>query len=333
MRIGVLGLGMWGFCLARHLALQGHSVIGWTLDTYVADLLLAGKEHPTCKKSLDHLPLSIVSTMNDAILDVDMIVESVTTKGLRKVFSSIKKIDKDASRYLILTSKGIEQGTCLTPPGIAEDIFGPNIKEKVAVLSGPSFAAEVSLGLPAAVVCGTKNAEVAKKTIEAFSSQNFRVYPNSDILGVSFGGALKNIIAIACGISEGLHLGVGARAALVTRGLHEMVKLAVSQGCEAQTLYGLSGLGDLYLTCSSMQSRNFQFGQLLSSGLTQKEAEKKVAMVVEGAYTCRAALSLAEKCGIPMPITQAVCDLLDGKLTPSEVTKSLMQRDIKEERL
>ncbi len=333
MKIAVLGLGMWGFSIARHLALQGHNVSGWTLDKPTALLLKSGKEHPTLKYSCEGLPLHIVDTIEETILDADLIVESVTTGGLRQVLKQLFSIDTTLKKGLVLTSKGIEQKTYMTPPEIVQDIFGKEALFKIAMLSGPSFAAEVAQSLPTAVVCGTKDPEFAKIVIEAFSSQTFRVYPNPDIVGVSFGGALKNVIAIACGVSEGLHLGVGARASLVTRGLHEMVKLAVSQGCETQTLYGLSGLGDLYLTCSSPQSRNFQFGQLLSNGLTQKEAEKKVGMVVEGAYTCRAAMGLAEKSGIVMPITQAVCGLLDGKISPLDVTRRLMQRDVKEERL
>lgn len=333
MKIAVLGLGMWGFSLARHLAINGHEIIGWTLDEKTATLLKEGKDHPTLHMPIGSLPIKIVPTLEEAIVDVSFILESATTKGLRPVLNSIKASSSYKNEPIVFTSKGIEQETFLTPPEIVQTVFGKEFLQNVAMVSGPSFAGEVAAGLPTAVSCGTTNADLAKLVISAFSSATFRIYPNTDILGVSLGGALKNVIAIACGISEGLALGVGARASLVTRGLHEMVKLANALGCKTETLYGLSGLGDLYLTCSSTQSRNFQFGKLISTGLTQKEAEEKIGMVVEGAHTCKAALGLSRKTHVTLPITEAVYNLLQGNISPIDVLKQLMQRNIKEEQL
>lgn len=333
MKISVLGLGMWGFCLARHLACNGHEIIGWTIEKDLMESLSRGDDHPHLLRSCRGLPIRLVESLEEACTGTDMIVESVTTKGLRQVLTSMRSFSSSLSVPFVLTSKGIEMSTYLTTPDVFVDVFGEANKSFVTMVSGPSFAAEVAKHLPTAVVCGSWDKAIGEVVAKAFSSTTFRVYPNLDIRGVAFGGALKNVISIACGISDGLNLGIGARAALVTRGLHEMVKLAVADGCQAQTLYGLSGLGDLYLTCSSPLSRNFRFGQLLSTGLSRSDAEKQVGMVVEGAYTCRAAHELSLKYGVPMPITEAVIDILDGKLLAPEAVSLLMQRDVKEERL
>lgn len=333
MKVTVLGLGMWGFCIARHLALNGHEVTGWDVDPDLIEALRRGDDHPHLMRSCRGLPIRLVSTIEEAILDAQIIVESVTTGGLRKALTMLYALNPELQIPLVLTSKGIEQKTHLIPPDIVSDLFGSPCQDWTAMLSGPSFAAEVVRHLPTAVVCGCKNPTVSETVIELFSSKTFRVYPNIDIRGVAYGGALKNIIAISCGVAEGLGLGTGAMAALVTRGLHEMVKLAVAESCHQQTLYGLSGLGDLYLTCSSSMSRNFQLGQLLSTGLTRKEAEKKIGMVVEGAYTSTAAKELALQHGIQMPITEAVVDLLAGTISAREAVSRLMQRHVKEEHL
>lgn len=331
MKISVLGLGMWGFCLARHLAEKGHEVIGWTIEEDLYELLCRGDDHPHLLRSCKGLPIRLVKTIEEACVSTDMIVESVTTKGVRSIVTKLQKIPGALSVPFVLTSKGIEQHTDLTMP----DVFCEVCKEKknLAMLSGPSFAEEVAKHLPTAIVCGGYEQTTCDSVVQAFSSTNFRVYPNLDIRGVAFGGSLKNVVAIACGISEGLGLGVGARASLVTRGLHEMVKLAVADGCQAQTLYGLSGLGDLYLTSSSPKSRNFRFGQLLSMGMSKKEAEKEIGMVVEGAYTCIAAKDLAAKKKVALPIAEAVCNILEGGLSPAEAVTWLMQRMVKNEGL
>ena len=333
MKVAVLGLGMWGFCLARHLALNGHQVTGWTKEDHILDILRRGEDHPHLMRSCRGISVELVSTIEEAIDGAELIVESVTTGGLREVLTSLHSLNTVLAVPLVLTSKGIEQKTHLIPPDVVTDVFGQACKNQVAIISGPSFAAEVARHLPTAVVCGGIDSDICDKVINVFSSTAFRVYPNSDVRGVAYGGALKNIIAISCGVAEGLGLGTGAMAALVTRGLHEMVKLAIAESCQSQTLYGLSGLGDLYLTCSSPMSRNFKFGQLLSSGLSRKEAENKIGMVVEGAYTCEAAKELAMLHGIQMPITEAVFDIIGGRISATEAVNRLMQRHVKEEHL
>jgi len=333
MKIAVLGLGMWGFCLARLLALNGHRVVGWSIEKEMLARLQKGEDHPSLKRSSRGLSLDYTPSLEEAIMESDLIVESVTTRGLRQVLQTTKGFLPALQKPLVLTSKGIEQKSYLPTPLIVTDVFGKEAQPFVALISGPSFAAEVSRGLPTAVVCGAWSEELCSCVIDVFSSKTFRVYPNKDICGVALGGALKNVVAIACGVAHGLQLGTGAVAALITRGLHEIVKFISSQGCDWKTVYGLSGLGDLYLTCSSSESRNFRFGELLSAGLSRQEAEKEVGMVVEGAYTCRAAVEIAHREGIVMPIAEAVFDILEGSLGVKDCVDRLMLRSVKEEHL
>jgi glycerol-3-phosphate dehydrogenase (NAD(P)+) len=232
-----------------------------------------------------------------------------------------------------LTSKGIEQDTGLLLPEVAISVLGEEAWDRVACLSGPSLAAEVILGLPASVVSASRNEELMHMVQEAFTSPTFRVYPNRDIIGVAFGGAMKNIIAIAAGISDGLGYGENTKAALITRGLHEIRKLAKAQDADEDTINGLSGLGDLCATCISPKSRNYQFGLFLSQGLTPDEAKDKIGMVVEGAYTCLSARQLGQKRGIALPITEAVYQVVYEKKSPKKVVEALLTRSIKEENL
>lgn len=332
MKIGYLGAGAWGFCLASLLASKGFEVVSWTKSPDLAKLLNDNGEHP-------HLPghrpignMRFTTDILEAIQGVDMIVESVTTAGLHPVFELIK--DHVPSKIpIVLTSKGIEQNTCLTPPEVAIEVLGKKMKKSVAFLSGPSYAQEVIRGLPTSVVGSAFDYAIMRQICETFTTNTFRVYPNFDIKGVAYGGALKNIIAIACGISDGLGLGFSSKAALMTRGLHEIRKLSVARGCKADTLNGLSGMGDICLTCGSLISRNCRFGYLLAQGLSPQEAEEKIEMVVEGAYTCVSALQLSKQLNVSMPITEIVYNIIYEKLKPSDAVQILMQRTIKEEHL
>ena len=332
MKIAVFGLGAWGFCLARHLALLGNDVMGWDYNSKLCHALQKGEDHPHLFHSLRGLSFTICGSVEEALSSADLIVESVTMKGIRSLFERLKTtLDKPIP--IVITSKGIEQKTHMIAPHVAQDVLGEHILEHIAVLSGPSFAQEVANKKPTAVSLGLHNTHLQTPILKAFSAPWFRVYPNSDMVGVAFGGAMKNVIAIACGTAQGLGLGCGASAALVTRGLHEIMKLSIPFGCQRQTLYGLSGLGDLYLTCSSPMSRNFRFGQLLSEGLGKEEAEKNIGMVVEGANTCFAALDAAEKHQISLPITETVVKLIRKELSPQVAVETLMSRSIKEESL
>jgi glycerol-3-phosphate dehydrogenase (NAD(P)+) len=333
MKIAYLGAGVWGFCLARLLASKGYEVVSWSVDEVHAERLNTTKEHPNLKGALITGNALFTTDLQKALQGADLIVESVTASGIRPVFEKIKAIGIKPGTPIAFTSKGIEQNSGLILSDVAISILGEEFRNSVGSLSGPSFADEVSRNLPTAIVCAGYSADTVNFIVDAFTTNFFRVYPTQDVRGVAFGGSLKNIIAIACGISDGLGLGTGAKATLMTRGLHEIVKLARSQNCRPETLYGLSGMGDLFLTCSSTLSRNYRFGKLLSQNITPENAKKEIGMVVEGAYSAIAALQLSRPTNIPLPITEAVVDILEGKILPKDAVSKLMQRSVKEEYL
>lgn len=333
MKITYLGAGAWGFCLARLLAEKGHTVTSWSIEEKLVETLKATRIHPHLKGRPISESVVFTTDLAEALQGAEMIVESVTSAGLRPVCQQLQALGLPSNIPFCLTSKGIEQNSGLVLPDVVLDVLGDDFRNSVCSFSGPSFAEEVSQNLPTSVVAGAYAPAVAQIVADAFTTGFLRVYPNSDIRGVALGGSLKNIIAIACGISDGLNLGNGARAALMTRGLHEIVKLAKHYGAKQETLYGLSGMGDLFLTCSSSTSRNYSFGKLLSQGSSASDAKKSIEMVVEGAYTCVSAIQLSKKAGIAMPISEAVLHILEGKIQPKEAVQLLMQRHIKEEAL
>lgn len=332
MKIGCLGTGVWGFCIASLLASKGHTVTSWTRELDLADKLNRTREHPFLPGHPAPVNMSFTTDIQEAMDGIDLLVESVTSAGIRPVFEKIKS-HRLPNCPIVLTSKGIEQGSGLILPQVIIEILGPESKKLVACLSGPSFAKEVIQHLPTLVVLAAYDAQLMQYICEVFSTNTFRVYPNSDVDGVSYGGALKNIIAISCGIAEGMGLGLSTRAALMTRGLHEIRKLATAYGCRAETINGLSGLGDLCLTCSSHISRNCHFGYLLAKGLTPQEAQKEIGMVVEGVYTCVSALQLSRQSHVSMPITEAVYKVIYDGLLVNDALKGLMERTVKEEHL
>ncbi len=332
MKICYLGAGTWGFCLASLLAEKGNDVKLWTKRDDFAKLLAKTREHPKLPRYEAHKYVTPTSDLATALKDADFIVESVTSIGVRPVFEQIKTLS-GGNRPIVITSKGIEQNSCLLLPEVLLDIFGDSARKYIGCLSGPSHAEEVIEKLPTSIVCSAYESDVMRQIHDLFSTPFFRVYPNGDINGVAFGGAMKNIIAIACGISDGLGFGDNTKAALMTRGLHEIRKLSVTKGAKSETLNGLSGLGDLCVTCLSKHSRNYKFGHFIAEGLTIPEAKDAVGMVVEGAYTCVAALQLAKQAGIDVPITQAIYSIIYENLNPRDAVKSLLQRAIKEEHL
>lgn len=332
MKVGFLGTGTWGYCLAYLLASKGFATISWTRDHELSTQLAAGNEHPFLP---GHPPLpnmTFTNVLADALSDIDLLVESVTSAGLRPVFQEVKKITLPTCP-IVLTSKGIEQNTGCILPKVLLEVLGDSAKPQITFLSGPSYAVEVIKGLPTSVVVAGYDHDNMLMVQEAFTTPSFRVYPNADMEGVAYGGALKNIIAIACGIAEGLGLGFSTKASLMTRGLHEIRKLAVAKGCRPETMYGLAGMGDVCLTCGSLLSRNCRFGYLLAQGMTPQEAQKKIGMVVEGAYTCVSALQLSAQTHIPMPITETVYKIIYEGLPIKKAVQLLMERSIKQEHL
>lgn len=329
-KIGYLGMGIWGYCLATLLASKGYEVTAWSIEDEVIGYLQKKREHPRLPGYFAPPTLTFTTRLEEAIQGQDMVVEAVTSSGLRKVFQEAKKFGK-LNVPIVLTSKGIEQNTGLLLSEVLLEILGEEHRAKIGCLSGPSIAEEVAKGLPTSVVCSAYNSEVMSLIHHAFSSHTFRIYPNPDILGVQLGGALKNIIAIACGASDGLGFGDNAKAALMTRGLHEMRKLALLKGGKAETLYGLAGMGDLCVTCLSTLSRNHRFGRMIAEGMTPADAKNKIGMVVEGTYTALSAIQLSKKEGIDLPITQTVYKAIYEGLSPKEGVKMLLQRMTKEE--
>lgn len=329
MKIGYLGTGVWGFSLASLLSGKGYEVVSWGIDEELIHHLNDTREHPKLKESVAEGNIRFTTDIAEALDDVDLLIESVTSAGIRPVFEQIKKIECPA----VFTSKGIEQGTGLTLSEVVLQVFGQEVKQYLSCVSGPSFATEVVCKLPTSVTCSSYDPSVMKKVVDAFSAPYFRVYPNSDMKGVSLCGALKNVIAIACGISDGLGLGQSAKSALMTRGLHEIAKLVVAQGGKIETVYGLAGMGDLCLTCSSTVSRNYHFGYLIAQGATADQAKEKIGMATEGVYTAVSALELSKKLNIPMPITDAVYKIIYDGMNLKAAVASLMKRTVKEEQL
>lgn len=330
MKIGYLGAGTWGTALASLLANYGHRVVVWDRNPNHIKKLRTQRKHPKLENFVIPNGILYSEEIMDAIKDADVIVESVTSLGIRSVFTQIKNLKK-INCPIVLTSKGLEKDTNLLFPEILTEIFGQENAKNIGCLSGPSHAEEVIKKLPTSVVCSSYSEDTMLFISRLFNGSYFRVYPNPDIAGICFGGAMKNVIAIACAISDGLGFGDNTKAALMTRGLHEMKKLCPAKGGKPETLNGLSGMGDLCVTCLSKFSRNYRFGRFIAEGFSMKEAKGKVGMVVEGVYSCVSALQLARKYNVAVPITEAVYAVLYENLSPRNVGTLLMQRKVKEE--
>ncbi len=326
----VIGGGSWGTTLANLLAEKGLTVRLWVRNNSLCELIRTRRENPLYLKGV-RLSSNILPTtsLKEALEDGSIVVCAVPSHGIRTLFREASRyIRKDA--IVVSASKGIEEGTHLTCSAILKECMDRTMHERVAVLSGPSFAGEVSRGLPTAV-CVAGRPDYAEKIQQIFSTPSFRVYTNPDMTGVELGGALKNVVAIAAGISDGLGLGNNARAALITRGLKEMVRLGVACGAEEKTFYGLSGMGDLVLTCTGELSRNRKVGLEIGRGKTLEDVLSGMKMVAEGVKTTRSARELARIKGVDMPITEQVYNILYKGKPPKDAVMELMTRKLKEE--
>jgi glycerol-3-phosphate dehydrogenase (NAD(P)+) len=310
MKIAYFGSGVWAFALANVLAQNGHKVVMWSIEKEVLSFLKEHKRHPRMEEFLAHENITYTESIDEAMKEASMIVEGVTGGGVRAVFTSIK--DRLPQVPIVLTSKGIEQKTGMLLTNVLIDVVGKEHKKYIGCLSGPSLALEVLQKMPTFVIASAFSEEVMKNITNAFNGNYFRVFMNPDIRGVEFGGAMKNIVAICCGISDGLGYGNNAKAAIMTMGLQEISHLALKLGYEQETLNGLSGMGDLCLTCMSKQSRNHRLGVLLAEGHTFNQAKEIIGMATEGAYTIVSALQLAKEHEIALPLTQATYDVLQG---------------------
>ncbi|MGM0439779.1 MAG: NAD(P)H-dependent glycerol-3-phosphate dehydrogenase [Chlamydiota bacterium] len=330
MKIGYLGAGVWGYCLAYALATKGYEVVVWDISSAKVKELNHNREHPRLPGY--HAPLNMWFTddMSDALNGVDLLVEGVTSGGIRPVFEKVKSLGVPDCP-IVLTSKGIEQDSCLLMPEVVTNVLGQAYHDQVCCLSGPSIAQEVIRKDPTSLVCAAYNHNIREKVLQAFSTDWIRIYLNRDIRGVAFGGAMKNITALASGISDGLGFGDNTKSLLITRGLHEIRKLSVYIGCNPQTLNGLAGLGDLCVTCLSTHSRNYRFGRLIAEGMKADEAKDAIGMAVEGAYTCLSACQLSQRSQVEMPIAQAIYEIIYNGLEPQRAVKALLSRSHKEE--
>jgi glycerol-3-phosphate dehydrogenase (NAD(P)+) len=332
--ITIIGGGSWGTALSLLLYKKGYKPKVWEYYKENVSLIKRYKENKRYLKGVK-LPhdFFITSVIEEALNNkTDIIILAIPSQTVRENLKKIKNLIKE--RTLVVSGvKGIEINTFMRISQVIEDELRDKLVD-IGVLSGPSHAEEVARGLPTAVVASSKDKEVAKFIQNLFSGVNFRVYMNQDLIGVELAGALKNIIAIACGLADGLGLGDNAKAALMVRGITEMSRLGVSLGAEEGTFFGLAGIGDVIATCTSRYSRNRRLGELIAKGKPLKEAIREIGMVTEGVDTTRAVIQrfASTKENISLPITQEVYGILFNKTTPEEAIRNLMLRELKEER-
>lgn len=323
MKIGVLGAGSWGVALTKLLSGNGHDVTVWSIDKAEVDMLATKREHET-KLAGVKLPdsVSITNNIEEAVKDAKMLVFVVPSPFIRSTAKAAAPyVKKD--QIIVNVSKGIEESTLMT----LTEVISDEIKDAmVGVLSGPSHAEEVGLGMPTTVVAGASTKEVAELIQDTFMSDSFRVYTSPDVIGIELGGALKNVIALAAGMADGMGCGDNAKAALITRGIAEITRLGVKMGGQLTTFAGLSGIGDLIVTCASKHSRNRKAGYLIGQGKTYKEAMDEVKMVVEGVYSAKAALELSRKYDVEMPIVEMINKILFEDFDSREAMKILLTR-------
>ncbi|MED2943630.1 NAD(P)H-dependent glycerol-3-phosphate dehydrogenase [Bacillus swezeyi] len=325
-KVSILGAGSWGTALALVLADNQYDVCVWG---HREELIEQINEHHENKDYLPgvKLPDNVRATtdLQGALADVKTIIVAVPTKAIREVLKKAVSFIKQKAIF-VHVSKGIEPDTLLRISEMMEEEIPAELREDIVVLSGPSHAEEVGLRHPTTVTVSSKNIEAAQAIQDMFMNQHFRVYTNPDIIGVEIGGALKNIIALAAGITDGLGYGDNAKAALITRGLAEIARLGTKMGGNPLTFSGLTGIGDLIVTCTSVHSRNWRAGNMLGKGFKLEEVLKEMGMVVEGVRTTKAAYQLSQKYDVKMPITEALHKVLfDGKKVETAV-ESLMAR-------
>ena len=327
-KISVIGSGGWGIALTILLYKNGHDLTIWSFDKREAEELKTTRENKTKLPNI-LLPedIKVTDNLKEAVDNKDVLILAVPSKAIRSVSKSLKDIIKD-NQIIVNVAKGLEEDTLKTMTDIIEEELKGK-KPQVAVLSGPSHAEEVGKGIPTTCVVSAHNKELTLYLQNIFMNPSFRVYTSPDMLGVEIGGALKNVIALAAGIADGLNYGDNTKAALITRGIKEISLLGVAMGGEQSTFYGLTGLGDLIVTCASMHSRNRRAGILLGQGKTLDEAIKEVNMVVEGVYSAKSALMAAKKYNVEIPIIEQVNAVLFENKNPAEAVNELMIRDKK----
>ncbi len=321
--VGVIGSGTWGTALAVLLTGNGHRVSLWSAIGEEAEALKASRRHPNLGDARIPETIEITTDLEEAMKDRDLLVLSVPSVYVRQTARRMAPFLREG-QIITNVAKGVEDETLLTLSQVIEEELP---SAQVTVLSGPSHAEEVSRGLPTTCVAGAKKRQTAEYVQNIFMSHVFRVYTSPDVLGIELGGALKNVIALAAGMADGLGYGDNTKAALITRGIAEITRLGTAMGGQVETFGGLTGIGDLIVTCASMHSRNRRAGILIGQGYSMEEAMKEVHMVVEGVYSARAALALARKYQISMPIVEQVKEILFEGMSAKEAVSELMLRD------
>jgi len=328
IKIGILGFGGWGTALAILLSRIGHEVMLWGTEASYIDELEKKREN---KRFLPGIPIpkkvQFTKSLEAAVVYGPVAVFATPTQYLRNIIYNIRLIPL-GSRLLVSVAKGIEKRTLLTPSQIIESVLG---KQRIVVLSGPSHAEEVARGIPSCVVAAARNLAWAREVQTIFSDKAFRIYTATDVLGVEIGGALKNVIAIAAGVCEGLGYGTNSKAALLSRGILEITHLGVKMGASPNTFIGLSGIGDLITTCFSEYGRNLAVGRAIGEGKKLQEVLSGMEMVAEGVETTRSAAELARKYHVDMPLVEEVHKILFEEKNPKRAVDDLMQRALKKE--
>lgn len=328
MKIAVLGAGSWGTALAKVLADNGHEVRLWGRNTDQMALMAKTRENKKYLPNIElHADMLMTSNFSEAVAGAHVYVLSVASQSVREVLDQLKA-QVGIRPLLVNVTKGVEVGSLKRISEIVTEI----IPDALYVdLSGPSHAEEVSKGIPTTLVSSSTDKEAAELVQDLFGNDNLRIYTNPDVVGVELGGALKNIIALGAGISDGLGFGDNSKAALMTRGIFEIARLGKLMGANPDTFKGLSGIGDLIVTCTSMHSRNRRFGILIGQGKSVDEALKEIGMVVEGYYTIRSAYDLSKKFNVDMPITRELYRVLYEGSDAATSVRNLMMRSLKHE--
>ena len=328
----VVGAGAWGTALAKLLAAKGVPTLLWAREPEVVRAIALGRENTTFLPGV-RLPeaLRVTGDLDTALRSATVIVNAVPTQFIRSVYATTADATGDAET-IVTVAKGIEVETLELPAGILREVLPGRLTDEIVALSGPSFAREVASGHPTAVVAASAHRGQARRVQHMFSGERFRVYSSDDLVGVEVGGALKNVIAIAAGICDGLRFGHNTITALITRGLAEIARLGLALGGEPLTFAGLSGMGDLVLTCTGGLSRNRYVGQEIGKGKTLGEVLADMDQVAEGVKTTVAARQLARREGVEMPITEQVYLTLHEDKDPLQVVHELMTRELKDER-
>lgn len=327
----VIGAGSWGTAIAFVLAENGHDCLLWArrseqseeiTDKHMNHAYLPGIVLPENLRATSHL--------EEAVKHGETVIIAVPTKAIREICGQINEMDIDA-KIIVHVSKGIEPDSLKRISEMIDEELAPSKKKAIVVLSGPSHAEEVVLRHPTTVTAASVDLEAARKVQDLFMNNYFRVYTNNDVIGVEIGAALKNVIALAAGISDGLGYGDNAKAALITRGLAEISRLGAKMGAHPLTFSGLTGLGDLIVTCTSVHSRNWKAGNLLGKGNSLEEVVAGMGMVIEGVRTAKAAHQLAAQHNVSMPLTEALYSILFNDVPPKEAVDQLMNRMKKQE--